>query len=284
MVENGYYIPDNPSHQNQHNNVDKKAILSNANAPVHRQSVFHKQNTKTRVRKRNQLQQQRGMSGSGVGHHRSSGKVGLLNGSASQGSGEVSEISILHEGNEEEQDEDNNDANHSMGGFDDNEAVVLTPSSGMHQQNSDAVANSQLRTTTTTNGHRESTSNGDSHFEDRTPRSLLNNTPKNSNQQPPLKTPIRNSTTGEVKLDTPSHLRPAPISISDSITTNETDSRQRVLSGKNHLRSNTLFSELSRVKAEVESLREVNQTLERDKKVEISRLNLQVNIMYYLAM
>ena len=89
------------------------------------------------------------------------------------------------------------------------------------------------------------------------------------------------------KMGTPRSLRkdgeirrPPPLSISDSFTT-DSDS---LLGKSGNPRLNALFAELNKLKAETEHLRETNQFLERDKKIECARLNLQVGsyINFYI--
>jgi hypothetical protein len=76
------------------------------------------------------------------------------------------------------------------------------------------------------------------------------------------------------KNSLPMHLRPPSILIADS---HSSDYGGMKIGKLDNPRLNTMIKELSKLKAETEMLRMANQTLDRDRKVEASQLNLQVS-------
>ena len=82
------------------------------------------------------------------------------------------------------------------------------------------------------------------------------------------------------KNSLPLHLRPPSIAITESFSS---DYDAMKISKSDNPRLNLMIKELSKLKTETETLRISYQTSERDRKVEVSQLNLQVSqIIAYL--
>lgn len=98
-------------------------------------------------------------------------------------------------------------------------------------------------------------------------------------QQPPVSrrkavAPVSEESDQNDSKDPRSRFRPPSLIITDSTTAAES----QFLTGnaKNKVRLNTLIAEMAQLKADAEALKDVNATLERDRKIELARMNLQV--------